>query len=105
MKVNPLGVNAYQQMTGQSRVTRRPDMAENKTAAVQTGKISIPGQGENSGSKLSVKLSGGNFMEMLAPEERQALELLFNKYESGQLAGGTRQGQSSSLGNFVDVKL
>lgn len=105
MKINSIGINAYQEMTGRAQANRKP-VETNKSEQVQkTEKIQIPGRVDRVGSDLSVKLEGEDYAKMLSPEEKQALELLFEKY-------GARRGNENSnatnrpeLGTFVDVKL
>jgi hypothetical protein len=105
MKINPVGVETYRQAMGKPQVENKP-MPENKTG-INEAKVKIPGQTDNAGSKLSVKLKPGAFVDMLSTEEKQALELLFAKYSSIKHGDYSRTGgtDETCLGNLVDVKL
>ena len=105
MKINPIGVETYRQAMGKPQVENKA-VAENKTRINET-RVKIPGQVEKTGSKLAVKLHPGSFVDMLSTEEKQALELLFAKYNNvkqGDYSPGGDTGQAH-LGNLVDVKL
>lgn len=105
MKINTIGINAYQEMTGRAQASKRPVEANKSELVQKTGKIQIPGRVDRVGSDLSVKLEGEDYAELLSPEEKQALELLFEKY--GDKKGITNSGATDrpGLGTFVDVKL
>ena len=80
-------------------------MAEKTDQIQKTGKIQIPSRADRIGSEISVKLENKDYTEMLSPEEKQALELLFEKY--GDNKGGLIQSTANrpGLGTFVDIKL
>ena len=105
MKINTIGINAYQEMTGRAQASKRPVEANKSEQVQKTGKIQIPGRVDRVGSDLSIKLKGEEYADMLSPEEKQALELLFEKY--GDKRGITSSGMTDrpGLGTFVDVKL
>jgi len=105
MKINPVGVETYRQAMGKPQVEYKP-MPGNKTG-INNAKVRIPGQTDDTGSKLSVKLKPGTFVDMLSSEEKQALELLFAKYSGIKQGDYCRNGgtDESHLGNIVDVKL
>jgi hypothetical protein len=108
MKINAIGIDAYRQATEtQSGRKSIASQSENKTE--QTEKIKIPGQGNTVGSKLSVRLKSGTFLDQLSGEEKQALELLFDKFRqmgvdetAYKKDGSTKQ---AHLGKVIDVKL
>nr|MBN2276250.1 hypothetical protein [candidate division Zixibacteria bacterium] len=83
--------------------------AENKKQAQQAETIQIPGQGEKVGSELSVQLKPGTFVDMLSAEEKQAMEIFFDKYQGVAPRQGaySNDGQTNSsyLGKQIDVKL
>ena len=105
MKINPVGVETYRQAMGKPQVNNNA-VAENK-ARVNDTRLKIPGQAEKIGSKLSVKLKPGTFIDMLSTEEKQALELLFAKYNNIKQGDYRPDGETGQahLGNLVDVKL
>ncbi len=103
MKINPIGVDAYRQMSDHTRSIRKPDLnSRTESATKAAGKLSIPTQNINGGSKISVKLQGKNLMGMLSAEEKQALDLLFEKF--GEKKATDKDGPAD-MGNLVDVKL
>lgn len=108
MKVNAIGIENYRQAMDNTRVQNQP-ATESKKQAEKTDRIEIPGQRQKVGSDLSVRLRPGSFADMLSNEEKQAFELVFQKFNGlrageGVYAknGGTNE---SHLGNYLDVKL
>jgi len=92
-------------MTGKAQTAKRP-VETNKNEQIQkTGKIQIPSRTDRIGSDLSVKLEGIDYAEMLSPEEKQALELLFEKYGDKKGSMDSSASNKPELGTFVDVKL
>lgn len=107
MKINSIGINAYRQTVTENQ-KRIPTPGEN-AAAKAADRVLIPGQEDSISSKLAVQLQRGKFADMLTPEERQALELIFEKFRLAGL-GDEHYGQkavqkSEHLGKVVDVKL
>jgi hypothetical protein len=105
MKISSIGVNAYREMTDQTRVIQKTSVPKQPEHIEKTGQVHIPGQANNIGSKLSVRLPSADYAEMLSPEERQALELLFQHYGKGIGKAAASANSEAGLGNFVDVKL
>ena len=105
MKINSIGINAYQQMTGRTQASKRPAPQEKTEQTQIIGKIQIPTRPDRVGSDISVRLDGENYAEMLTPEEKQALELLFEKYGNQQVSAGGVKSEQAGLGQFVDVRL
>ena len=101
MKVNSIGINAYQKLAEQPAQNRKPVSADEK-ATEKTGKINIPVQTNQIGSRLGVKLQGNEFMNMLSDEEKRAFELVFEKFNGNN---GSKSAGREGLGRFVDVKL
>jgi hypothetical protein len=103
MKINSIGVDAYRQMSDNTRTIRKPDLnSQSESASKSAVKLSIPTQNIKGGSKISVKLQGKNLMGMLSTEEKQALDLLFEKFGEKK---ATDKDSPGTIGNFVDVKL
>jgi len=109
MKINPVGIQTYQQVNHRERPTGPTvdsDVKPNKDKS-----ISIAPQSETTGSKLAVKAPRGSYTEFLSPEEKQAMDLLFSKYRNSERFGngyqrdGGNSAIKSSLGNMVDVKV
>jgi hypothetical protein len=105
MKINPVGVETYRQAMTRPAVDNRT-VAENKPKVNET-KINIPNETERTGSKLSVKLKPGTFTDMLSSEEKQALDMLFAKYNNIKQGDYSRSNETgeTQLGNLVDIKL
>jgi len=107
MKINSIGIESYRQAMGKPQVENRP--ADNKKEASKVANVGIPAQSEKVGSKLAVRLQPGTFVDMLSAEEKQAVELFFEKFNSikSKDAVYARDGESNSshLGKHVDVKL
>jgi hypothetical protein len=109
MKVNPLGIQAYQHLTRQEKpATERPD---NATRGIGEEKIVIEPQSPLTKSALAVKMPEGNYSKFLSGEERQALDLLFARFsDSGRFGAAyaaktEASGQVANLGRMVDVKV
>jgi len=105
MKINPIGINAYQEMANRTQASRKPVAVNHTEPTQKPGKINIPGRVDKAGSDISVRLEGQDYAEMLSPEEKQALELLFEKYGDKRGKSGSASVNPSGLGTFVDVKL
>lgn len=109
MKVNPLGIQAYQQVNRSDRPMS--DAAASRASRTDSQSVVIEPQSTISKSTLAVKAPSGSYAKFLSVEERQALDLLFAKFsdtnrfgaayaaESDETAGGEQ------LGRLVDVKV
>jgi hypothetical protein len=105
MKINSIGISAYQQAIKQNAVSRQPQEIERADRARQPEQVSIPGQGGRVNSRVSVKLKGNRFLELLSSEEQQALGTLFKKFGDKSMAEIVDFSGQNNLGNFIDVKL
>jgi len=105
MKINPVGVETYRQAMVQRQADNKT-VADNKSQ-VNATPVKIPNDTERTGSALSVKLKEGTFTDMLSVEEKQALEMLFDKYNNIKQGDYSSNGETgrAHLGNLVDVKL
>lgn len=109
MKINPVGIQSYQQVDHRERPAGSAAGSEVKPNQDKT--VSIVPQSETAGSSLAVKAPRGSYTEFLTPEEKQAMDLLFSKYRNSERFGNGYQrdaGESAamkSLGNVVDVKV
>ncbi len=108
MKVNPIGIQTYQQLNRKDNQTNIP-VAEKQTNAVDR-KLSISPQEEISPSKLAVKANSGDYAQYLSPEERNALDILFARYKETGRFGQTyqkdaNQSGNNNLGRTIDVKV
>ena len=109
MKVNPLGIQAYQHLTRQDKPA-----AERTDGAVKGAgedKVVIEPQSPVTKSALAVKVPDGNYSKFLSAEERQALDVLFARFSDSArfgtaYAAGTDQAdRTANLGRVVDVKV
>ena len=105
MKINSIGINAYQEMTGRTQANKRPVETEKIEQVQKPGKVEIPSRLNKVGSDLSIRLEGEDYADMLSPEEKQALELLFEKYGDKRSLSNSNTAGQPGLGTFVDVKL
>ena len=111
MKINPIGINSYQQTTGQEAARKQATGGSNEAARTDSTKVLIPPQAESHSSRVSVKISKGNYAEYLSAEERQALDLLFSRFadrsrfEPGYSRDMALAEDDSHLGKTVDVKV
>ena len=105
MKINSIGINAYQEMAGKAQANKKPVETTVTNQVQKADKIKIPGRTDRIGSDLSIKLEGEEYADLLSPEEKQALELLFEKYGGKRGSLNSNANNQQLLGTFVDVKL
>jgi len=109
MKINAVGIDAYRQVQNDTGLQTRQVPAQNQSKTENTEKVKIPNQTSRVGSKLAVKLKEGTFDDMLSPEEKMALETMFDRFKSAGMldAGYAEDGavEQPVLGTLVDVKL
>ena len=109
MKINPLGIQSYQQLerrdgpTGTVTDSGKLPKAENS--------VTISPQAAGVGSRLAVKAPKGDYTEFLTPEERSALEILFRRFNDPARFGPAYQreadtvGENAMVGHYIDVKV
>jgi hypothetical protein len=109
MKISAVGINAYRQITNDAQANKKATMADGQGQTNKVDQIQIPGRENDIGSKLSIQLQKGSFIDMLTTEEKKALEIVFEKFRDLNIDskqynnnGTTKR---STLGNVVDVKL
>ena len=109
MKINPLGVQSYQQLARREQTETVPK--DNKAAEPGNQTMAIRPQSESAGSRISVSATRGSFAEHLSPEEKQALEILFTRFKQTERFGPSYRKESapanenSTLGGMLDVKV
>ena len=74
MKINPVAIQSYQQISKQNRPVSQDERVATGQAA---GTVEIQPQDQDSSSKLAIKADVENYAKLLSPEEQQAMELLF----------------------------
>ena len=108
MKVNPLGIQAYQQLAHERQ---SPAAAGVKTSRAAEQKVVIEPQAPVTRSALAVKAPSGSYAKFLSAEERQALDMLFAKFSDTSRFGAayankTEEAESGgTLGRVVDVRV
>jgi hypothetical protein len=108
MKVNPIGIQAYEQLTQREQAPPAP--AETQVKSTPEKPVQITPQAEAASSKLAVKAPAGSYADLLSPEEKQALDLLFSRFrDSGRFGPGYARdnaaaAESVAVGNILDVK-
>lgn len=109
MKINPIGINSYQQLTGQD-ASRKPSTEKKAEVSLAQSTVLITPKSEATSSRLAVKAEAGSYADFLSPEEKNALELLFSRYTDRGRFGpsynrnATEQEDSARLGNVLDLK-
>ncbi len=108
MKVNPIGIQSYQQLN------RRDNAAiqkENSNARSTDSTVVIEPQVESSTSKLAVKAPDSSYAEYLTADEKRALDLLFSRFkDTGRFgayspAENDNTASDAALGRVIDVKV
>ena len=109
MQVKPVGIQNYQQLTGRDKP--QVSGADIGDKAQQTSKsVNIVPQDETNKSRLAVQAPSGSYAGALTEAEKNALDILFNRFkDSGRFGSSYNQeassnGDNDSLGNFIDVK-
>jgi len=108
MKVNPLGIQAYQQVTHDRQSTVNSGAKASGTAGQ---KVVIEPQATVVRSALAVKAPSGSYAKFLSVEERQALDMLFAKFSDTGRFGTTYANRTedadsgATLGRVVDVRV
>jgi len=109
MKVNPVGINSYRQAMERPQAENRQNVDSKTTQTAKTESVNITDQIGRVGSKLAVHLKPGTFVDMLSAEEKQAMQMAFEKYSASEAENGTyaKNGASEMTvkGSLVDVKL
>ncbi len=106
MKINPIGIQSYQQLNNrQNQVNEQADKNQ-KTDDI----LNISPKEITDRSEIAVRPPEGTYAEFLSPEEKSALELLFNKYQDSERFGSAfnknnTQNENKTLGKIIDVKI
>ena len=110
MKIDPVGIQSYQQVT--KRDQRATPMAhESPEGQFAEARLTIEPQRETVSSKMAVKAPAGQYAEFLSVDERKALDLLFSRFRDGSRFGpGYNNGSEApaaeaQIGRIIDVKV
>lgn len=114
MKVSPIGIQSYQQLnrnekpSGQASNTR-PQINDSVIKSGDDNLTIRPAAEET--SRLAVKSPKGSYADLLSPQEKQALDLLFSRYRDNNRFGSAYQSveqsqdNTESLGSLLDIKV
>ena len=107
MKINPVGIQSYQQL---NRQNQPPAPAPKAEEAAAKDSVLIEPQTSLKKSAVAIKGPSGDYAKYLSTEERQALDLLFSRYaDSSRFGAAFRADQGAeekpALGSIVDVKV
>lgn len=109
MKINPIGIQSYQQLTGrQNHAAQR--LNDQDKSAVTDKQVKINPQNETTESRVAVKANSGNYADYLSPEERNALDILFARFKNSERFGANFQNEEApvkqkTLGSVIDMKV
>ncbi|UCD63431.1 MAG: hypothetical protein JSW34_11880 [Candidatus Zixiibacteriota bacterium] len=110
MKVNPVAIQSYQQTV--QRENRVAPQTPQQAGSEEPGKkVKIAPQSEGSESRLAVRARVDNYTDMLTPEEKSALDMLFSRFRDSSRFGQVYQNRMASeqdnplIGGMVDVKV
>jgi len=109
MKVNPIGIQSYQQLL--KRDEPPAARADGAATATETTKTTVEPQDAAVSSRLAVKASGGSYADYLSAEEQRTLDILFDRLRNSDRfgaaygRGASAEQTSSGLGKVVDVKV
>jgi hypothetical protein len=109
MKINPIGIQSYQQLERRDAPAQAPP--DGKKVSAGDSKVTISPQAADAGSRVTVKAPQSSYAEILTPEEKQALELLFRRFGDASRFGPGYQrdaestGAQTLVGSIVDVKV
>lgn len=108
MRINPAGIQVYQQQTEADRLQR----LNKDQAKVKESELAAPAQPkevEQSLSQVGVKAGSNISREMLSDEERAALDMLFARFQNNSRFQSVRQGVSPESdarpGQVIDIKV
>ncbi len=110
MKINPVAIQSYEQTVRRDDASTRQLTQENQ-ADTAAKKVNISPQNAGEESRVSVRASVSNYADILTPEEKNALDILFSRFrDSSRFGPGYQQdsqvdSESSLLGGMVDVKV
>ncbi len=110
MKVNPIGVQSYQELVKRDQAPAQKPLQEGESGRSTIKPLNIKPQDEAQRSRLVVKAPRASYADNLSEAEQRALDLLFSRFRDtgrfgpGYKVGDAAGGDESPVGNFVDVK-
>ncbi|HOP06929.1 MAG TPA: hypothetical protein PLF13_06520 [candidate division Zixibacteria bacterium] len=106
MKINPLGIQSYQELIRRDNPAAQQQQTATETTQT-TDKVAIDASDSTGSSRIAVKAEKGSYDEFLSVEERQALDLLFSRFRGHErfvTETADDSGASNSVGAWIDVK-
>jgi len=100
MNINPIGINTYQNLNDQARAAEKK--IDQQTAQPQAGEAAIS---EVKTSSLAVKAPSSSYSDFLSPEEKQALDVLFKRYNDNNSIRVENDQNDAPLGSIIDIKV
>ena len=100
MNINPIGISAYQNLSDQARTAEKQTDAQ--PVRTQTDEAAVS---EVKTSRLAVKASAGSYADFLSTEEKQALDVLFKRYNENNRGVADNAQNDSPLGGIIDIKV
>jgi len=109
MKVNPVAIQSYQQAVRRDDAAALKENEKNQAAQVDK-KVKIAPQNEGVDSRVAVRARVGNYADILTPEEKSALDLLFSRFRDADRFGpgyqhGTAVEENNLVGGIIDLKV
>jgi hypothetical protein len=108
MKINPIGINAYQQI---ARTGKAAPSAAGNNQLPAASQVKIQPQSPQAPSRVSIKPHSANNESIMTVAERNALDSLLKivNEKSAANAGYARDNRTvenpEAIGNFIDVKV
>ncbi len=109
MKINPIGIQSYQQLARRDEPAKAPP--DIKKTSTSDSSVTISPQTDRVSSRLAVKVPKDSYAEFLTPEEKKVLELLFRRFSDTSRFGPgysretENAGEQTMVGSIIDVKV
>ena len=109
MKVNPVAIQSYQQAVRRDDAAALKNSEKNQTTHADKA-VKIAPQNEGAESRVAVRARVGNYADILTPEEKSALDLLFSRFRDSDRFGPGYQHSSTTeennlVGGIIDLKV
>jgi hypothetical protein len=111
MKVNPIGVQSYQELVKRDQTpAQKPQQEAEQPVRTTMKPLNIKPQDEAQRSRLAVKAPRASYADNLTEAEQRAMDLLFSRFkDTGRFGPGYKTGDETAtdepgIGQFVDVK-
>jgi hypothetical protein len=102
MKINPLGIRAYQHLDRQDRSTVADTQVQSQETTDST--VLVEPQSSVQKSALAVKAPSGSYAKFLSPAEREAIDMLFARFgDSTRFGSAYNEGSENTESNNVSV--